>query len=619
LIKIEQETKKVQNKSLYPTRVFEYVDRIAIDINKLLKGETEKIKLTPEENKWLSEYENSLGEKLEKIFDIPIHVLTLYLDYFVTTEGKTFLRESAGLELKSDNPDEIRNFMYKNSETLQKLDGNQRKDLSGRTVDFSDDRLFADLFHNRSEAGELNINRHDIPIPQRFQILADPEKALMKISALRDFKKEIKQQTIELGVTASPAELEKAQLEILGMYQRKVNTMIAGQYSTGVILSEKKRLLGKNGLTETENKILSQFSGLLSPQKNRSRMDKFLHGTSEDFDENGNRVQISASLKKYAEDIAAEGEKMELSKREQIKERGIDPDKLLEENIVPEQRAVWGEETLASQGLKSEYGASTYDPDRTWPAPDGKWQYILMPGRKSMDVSSKQKVVLDSAKQNFSMAAAISVACGHEMIHVLQHENKQMVPLRLLERIGGSKSEAFAEGGDMHIQDKICRKAFGFGVLPHPHYVRAMLKKLEGGNYVDCIKAFYESSLVSSQKKLEGGQINHATFHKESASRLKQAINRAKRLFADGISFDSEYPFLTHSKDTVYLEQTLLVKKLEALGLEKFAYVGGVGLDDLRALFRLGRINLSEIKEPSYYCFQIWEREKSKYLLRGTT
>ena len=45
----------------------------------------------------------------------------------------------------------------------------------------------------------------------------------------------------------------------------------------------------------------------------------------------------------------------------------------------------------------------------------------------------------------------------------------------------------------MMVQSIISEKAFGYKSLPGTHYVKAMLTKLGGGNYIDCVKAYYGS------------------------------------------------------------------------------------------------------------------------------
>jgi hypothetical protein len=615
---LEQAAGKDKALSLYRERAFAYVDRVANKIRKIVSGEIKKIHLSEQEKKSFFQFEKSLGEKLEKIHALNPSVMTLYLNFFATAEGKSCLKEFTGLELNSSDPDEIRKFLYSNSNALVNLDGKKRDDLSGKTISFADDNLLQDLWRNRNENGEININRRDIPVQQRFQIVVSPEEALEKIIALRKFKKEqISGYRANLKKESSPSQLNLAKMEILDAYLRKVNVMIAEQYKFSILTFEKKKVLPHGSLTDTDQKLLEQFSGLLSPQRNQSRIDRMFYGASGEYDEKGMRKPISKELLDYAEKIAEAGEKAILSRSEQIKQGGLDEKKLFERNVSPQQRATFHEEILASENLLSAYPSEMYKPGRNEPAPDNKWQHALRPNRSSMKLGpAREKVLLDSNKELSSIYEALAVACGHENVHILRVENMSKIPLRLTQKIGGSRIAALSEGGSMHIQNKICETIFGFSDLPHSHYLRAMIRKMGGANYPECIKAFYSSSVAITKKKLADGLIAEAEFEKEAFAKLKEAINRSKRLFSDGVSFESSSPYLTDSRSTVYLEQKYLLEKLGEIGLQKLAYVGGVDLDDVCAFLKLNLINFEDVEEYDMEAVRkIWEREKPKYLL----
>ncbi|PIU78851.1 MAG: hypothetical protein COS72_01825 [Candidatus Moranbacteria bacterium CG06_land_8_20_14_3_00_43_56] len=73
--------------------------------------------------------------------------------------------------------------------------------------------------------------------------------------------------------------------------------------------------------------------------------------------------------------------------------------------------------------------------------------------------------------------------------------------------------------------------------------------------------------------------------------------------------------FLTHSKDTAYLEQYILSEKLREAGLEKLLFFGAGNLQDIITLLKLSLLDISQMQIPKYHVLKIWEKEKDKYLL----
>jgi len=144
-----------------------------------------------------------------------------------------------------------------------------------------------------------------------------------------------------------------------------------------------------------------------------------------------------------------------------------------------------------------------------------------------------------------------------------------------------------------------------------------MKRKLEGGNYLDCIKSFYDSQTAQKKELLKNGKIDIETFCREIKDGLGLAINRSERLFGTGISLDSKSRFLSNSKDTVYAEQFILSEKLRGTPLESLLYFGSASLSDTITLIRLDLLNLNKIRHPDLYALEIWEREKHKYLLEA--
>ena len=140
-----------------------------------------------------------------------------------------------------------------------------------------------------------------------------------------------------------------------------------------------------------------------------------------------------------------------------------------------------------------------------------------------------------------------------------------------------------------------------------------MVKKLEGGNYAECLEAFYESTLKGPRLQRAIGSLSDEDFKKQTEKNLKLAINRTKRLFREGADFSSQEASLSNSKDTVYLEQVRLFQKLKGHGLEKYAFVLGADLNTLVFLMKSGFLNPSDIQQPKYQSLEIWKRMREEY------
>jgi len=140
------------------------------------------------------------------------------------------------------------------------------------------------------------------------------------------------------------------------------------------------------------------------------------------------------------------------------------------------------------------------------------------------------------------------------------------------------------------------------------------MKKLEGGNYIECTKAFYDDQKKVFIEKRNRDIINDAEFKEKTRSALETAINRCKRLFR-GDNKNSNSRFLTKSKDTAYLEQLILMDKLQKQGMEKYAFVGSVNLRTLADLAEIGLIDLAQVKKPDLYSLEIWNKIKDNYKL----
>jgi hypothetical protein len=609
---------------IYPERVIDHADSVIAQIKKLESGDLQKINLTGEEEKLFFEFENALGEQMEAIHEITPFFVTIYIDALRDPEINLEFQNLTGLKMEAENNEANKQSLYENGNTIVKTDYKALNAFGNKTTRQTEEKLLEDLLKNASNEGELDIRT--VNLPERIQLLVNPSEILQKIQELQKFKQDVVKKALKetnKHLQDSPDDqLYLAYCEILKFYLRCVNEMIMDLYPFGLIAANKGKSAGNDSLCDAERQLIGQLRGLSNEadfSKNFSRIDKSRRGASRENPSDINwkwRIEISSDLRNYSDKIARAIEDDEINKDHNIKKLGLDEEKLFKKTITPGHRASLGEDILAAHNIKSDYPADTYNPKRTGAAPDNKYQYVLLPFGKGMSHDSKQRVIKDSDSDNLSAVETFSSGLSHEVTHALQEINREKIRLRIMKKIGGSRAVVFAEGGAMHVEDRNCQQLFGFRSPALPHYTKAMLKKLEGGDYLDCVRTYFESLIIPKRARLHAGKLSEQAFKEEIKRNLEIAIRAAKRLFIKGSSLKSQDSFLTNSKDTAYLEGQAIGEKLEQAGLQKLLFIKGVGLDDLLSLIRLKRLDFDNIIEYNYEVIQkIWEREKHEYLL----
>lgn len=599
--------------SLYPERASSNLDVTITHLQDIENGKIKRIEFQETERADLLSFENTIGESLEKIVKIKNISLNMHIGYLLTATGIEDFNKIFDLDISSETSHTVEQFLYKHRNDFLKSEPIKRNAFSGRAEKFADDNLLNSLTGSMNENGDIDIGK--VSILKQVDLLLAPEKALEKLTLLRNFKRGLKFEIESIQQLSNISALETAKLKILNLYKRKVNQLLAENFSQGVVLQKMSDAVGIDSLTVEEKTLLELFQGLSMSEKNYSRYDKFIHGATTSYNEFGNKTQVSQEIIDFADKLDLERLEIELHKEDCLKERGLDSKKIFEKNIDCEQFSAIEESLLRHYGILSAYPASEYDPADINPASDNKWRFIARSEFKSMSVNSGRKIV-KAPRKNQSAETMITVLCGHETEgHVIQNINREKIPLKLFnsEYLGGDRTSLFAEGGAMMIQNIISQKAFGFQSLPHSAYIRAMIKKIEGGSYIDCIKSFYDNQKLVFAEKRNRGIINNSDFQKEIHDVLELSINRCKRLFRSGVDKNSDSPFLTKSKDTVYLEQLMLMSKLQQQGMEKYAFVGSVNLRTLADLAEIGFINLSQIRKPDLYSLEIWNKIKDNY------
>lgn len=606
--------------SLYPERGSEGIEGKVLKLREVLES-PDRVVLSDLEKQEVLEFEAPFAEKLQAIYDKSIFASAIYMDYLLTEKGQTEFEEIFDVSLAEKIPEEIRFTVYalrNQFSEAQKQDEKRFNDFVANSSRHFDAAVVKSL--NESKQTEEVVNM------EKLQVLHNPEVLLFKITALRELKQELHKELRKFQQENEQSNADNAKQVACKLYLRRVNHMIASLARTARMVERTAAVVEFDDLSDDEKNLLSQFPSL--DAKNLSRYDRFEFGASTEYTE-GERQQISTELRKYAEQNQKNMIHNAVEGGKKSKKQGIDLQHIQTENEFSLDDLVeLGNRTLAEYGLLSEYspseGEGAYSVTREGRAPDGKWQVVIHPTAKSMSVHSKQGVVKIPAQQKgqpymATLRSALGVLVAHEIEgHVLQNENKRRVGLQLFDQIGGDRSSLFAEGGAMQNERTFCMEAFGTDSYPNSYYLAAMVRRLEGGNFVECVKAFYESAAEVIQAKLTASIINEAAAEKERAKMLQQAVNRVGRLFlpATDLAYTSEAGepvYLERSKDTVYLEQRKLLEELEKHEMTQFAYIGGANIDSVTDLIRVGLLNPDDIQEPKLFALELWDEVKDNY------
>ena len=613
---IDRINQKTPKEIFYPERASSGFDELFEKLRALEEGKLETLKLSEYEKEELLKFENELGEKLDGIYDIKVNTRTFYTDYLLTDEGQCQFKEQTGISLANATRETIAELLLKNRDRIGKIDVSK---IEGNSEKHAEKILFEALQERVNSYGQLDID--GITTPERVSFIANPQEAFEKISSLRKFKTRLKELNQQIGAAGAKTDLDlaKAKRKIIHGFGLRVNEMIADQYPYALKIKQIVQKIGFGNISEDERKLFESFKGLTKQDVNLERLDKFVYGESREvIDSSGRKKRISQEILNFADKIEAEFADNEIGKDKILHERGLDPRKIFKKNIPPEVFTKIAESVVAHYGELSSYPPSDYSTDRAGPAPDGKWQVIAHPKFKAMSVNFKQHVIKSDMNPK-SIFDTITTLCGHEIEgHFVQNLNKKLASTRLLKKAGSDRKEIFSEAAAMMVENEVAQQVFGLRSLPWVHYVRAMQRKLEGGNYLDSLKAFFESGAKISKRKKEAGLLENDQYDNEIKEMLGLAINQTKRLFRGADSLSQSSQQLRSSKDTVYLEQLLLAEKLKKAGMEKYLFFSGGNINTLLSYAEMGLVNLQDIKQPKYFSTKVWEIVKHKYLLEKT-
>lgn len=598
--------------NLYPERPIDSIDAKITELSQLDSGDGSFYEISDTERSALLERESELSSRLEGIYAVTPQNAVIHPEYLFTADGRAEFAELCNSTVPEfSDLAEVQAFLFDKQSSLAAVPAKQRQAFEGRTRNFVEGKIKEELLAAITKTGDLEVD--EIENPHFFTIRLTPELTLQKLDALRAFKAELKQMLIDVD---PQTESEKVWGEMLKLYLKRINSMLADLAQAGLAIKHKEA--AGVVLSDVEKALLVRVFEVGNSDRVAARYDKFQHGAAAEADVTGNYRQISETLADFAETKAEIWKNNVKQKAENIAAAGLDGQKLKEAVYDREYIKTAAEEVLASYDLLSDESSETFDPEREGPAQDNKWQVIVSDAYGVMGVDSKQKIVKIPAK-NQTPTSLFSITLAHEIEgHVLQHENKEKIGMHLYQRVGSEGSSMFAEGGAMMNQDYVSKAAFNYASSAHAHYVRAMLAKHEGGTYLDCVKAFYDSAREPHVELLAEKKIDQAEYIKRCKTAVRLAVNRTRRLFRNGGDYGSSEASLTNSQPTAYLEQIALQEKLKEHGMPHYLLLSGVNAEALVFLRKAGFMNPGDIQLPTYKSLEMWETEKENFLNTGS-
>lgn len=382
--------------------------------------------------------------------------------------------------------------------------------------------------------------------------------------------------------TEPPSPLRDAQQTLVDMHWARANNLLAYQYPAVVQLAEQLDASPITPLTEQWRQQIDDVAPAISAawkvgdlarfrSEFANRMDRVRNGVG--LDSVGAISTIYKELEQFADDIEAAGICQEFPELSRVP---ADITERLEKvHWTAGQLQQFLQTVLDEWELLSEYQSDWHTAsERTMAAPDNKWQVIQTAKAESLSVDGTPKVMWVPEKFNRSLlqqtpAGALPVS-AHELAHVLQIEYDLTLAEQIpLADIKGRRALTMRELGGI-VQESLLQAHFGRSRSTNTTYLRALQRKMVGGNETEVARAFLEARLRTQTPASHTADTKAAT----RATRLDRH---------DG--FDSQ--------PLDYIEQNYILRRLEQqLDSETIAALTIAGtsfsLPDSAALHRVG-------------------------------
>ncbi len=520
-----------------------------------------------------------------------------YLDYFATPSGQEDLQL---LQLTPDITRDALPEMLLNVDYITSVvDDTTRKKIATRSLDWHKDQLADRLEYPSDQDWWEPVE----PLVCNYE----PDKLLVKLEdlqAYRQFYRDVYQ-----AIKGEPrTDVQEARLVVLQCYVGRINNMMADLYPHAVNLAkqldEGPAIIATydwgDRLAATAPVVAGAFDK--EGDDRASHLDEWAGSFSRrlEFVRNGVAIAdgsitpVSAELTQFADSLpqveAVAGEATlpaEVITLMDATTWSADEMKQLNEGV------------LAGQDLLSAYQTTWQEADkRDGYAPDGKWQVIVTPKKKSFLISGDKRVMwvpekFERTLTQESPAGALPVS-AHEQTHITQTEYDEVLAEQIpLAAIKGRRYVTMREMGGIY-QERAFHSLLGRTRAANAHYLRALQTKLAGGTFMQAARAMHASLLA-------GG-----SFSGNAAAARENAIDRTMRLYRKGGH---------ESQPLDYIEQELIMDALAPLTDEQRRAVvvagGSFSLADTAALHRVGLLNLPEqtSADPTAAVMEVFARD----------
>lgn len=510
---------------------------------------------------------------------------TFYVRYFTTEAGRADASRIAPDDDSSD-PSTIVQKLLDTDYIQEQLTAKQRKEIATRGLNWRREELAKSL----GDPDAIEAYQDEETVTVNYT----PEKLLAKLEdlqAYRTFYRTIHRRFKE--ETDVPDHIRTVRQTLIDLHMARVNSLLADLIPHAANLA---RQLDASEPSEQTNRLSEQLAAVVptvvrafrtEDADREAHVDAYLDGYARRLDlvRNGaawqpgsrNASPLSPELSDLADELSASTA------------RELPEPELSAEDIALLDQTRWqapqvqqfSESVLDSWDMLSEHTA-TWDEvdDRSGWAPDGKWQVVVHPKRKSLSINGTKGVVIvpedfDRGLLDESPAGALPVT-AHELTHVWQTEHDKRLAEQLpLAEIKGRRYVTMREMGGIE-QERAIQAKVGRTRGVNLHYLRALEAKQAGANKLAVATTFYES--VKAGRELDA---------KEDAAARNLAADRTLRLYRNSGH---------NSQPLDYIEQELILRGLGDISpTHKTAVIIAGGSFSLRDSAALRRADLLEL------------------------
>ena len=487
--------------------------------------------------------EEGLYEQFEKIKEDPIKTISFFgVEYFQTAEGQILLQniltETHTELLPTIDLNNIVQIL--DQIDFSKLSKERRDQIMAEVNNATEERLFNELKKHLIN-DDVNCSLDTIIIPTKYEIVLNPESVIQRLNNIRKLKVQLKEERKNYINNPKILSLYRAYIE-------KINILIVNCIYNVIKINDKEVRIGNDN-----NRYLpyiKSFNDMHRRERNLSRFDFYLNGAG--VIQKGRYTPFGENLLSFIDTL----------KKEQTE--GFETEDFETE---------FGENFLVSPEFVKALFEIMLEANKF----EG-WRVIISEKATTLSVNNSTRTITipKSFKRNFysiKPTSSVLAVVAHEMTHVFQGETRKKIGITLFTRTNPARNKISSEGAGVR-QEKKMQNKLGLPSPSNYQYFDTMQRKIGGGNYIECVIAFYKSLLTQ-----------HPNINKEEG--LKLAINRTKRIFRNLGDTKSTDGFISNSDQLDYLEQeiTTLIDKYGAI--TPYA----------KYLIDSGVINLREIEE----------------------